>query len=84
MNLYNRVIRHKQAMDVCFLVHKTFILPHKVKLKGEWINMGFVESYNIGEKQNIELMKEEIANWEVCLDQYPKCYRYAAWRSLAD
>ena len=82
MNLYNQVIRHKRFMDVCCLVIKDFKTQTKHKLKIMWMNQGYKKSYFIDQVQNIEIQFNDLKDWEICLDKYPTCYRYAKWKGL--
>jgi hypothetical protein len=82
---YGSIIRHKNAMDVAFRVQKTqgpFGSSQKYKLKGEWINMGFVQSYAIGIVNKIELNREALSQWELCLESEPQCIRHSQWKAL--
>jgi hypothetical protein len=85
MTLGGRYIRHQRTMDVCFLVSKSYTFPHKTKLKGYWVNMGFKESYKIlPGSSNIEIKTEDLKNWEVLSrnDEYIKCFRDGHWKPL--
>lgn len=85
MTLGGRLIRHNTAMDVCFKVAKSYTFPHKTKLKGYWVNMGFKESYVIfPSPTNIEIKTEDLKNWEVLSknDEFLKCFRDGHWKPL--
>jgi hypothetical protein len=85
MRLGGRIIRHQRAMDVCFKVAKSYTFPHKTKLRGYWVNMGFKESFLLDENaRNIEIMTKDLKNWEVLSknDEFVKCYRDGHWKPL--
>lgn len=82
MNLKNKIIRHNRFMDAAILVQSEYQLPHKRVIKGRWINMGFVESYDMHVSARIEL-STGTRNWEYCEDTKAKCIRYADWSPLA-
>ena len=82
MNLYGKIIKHKEFKDVCFEVRKSFDVGHKVKLNGEWINMGFVKSYHIGVRQNLVILKEDYSNWLYCVNSQIECLRNAEWKPI--
>lgn len=76
------LIRHKRAMDLCVRVHKTYNIGHKWKVKGTWINMGFVNTYSIGVSARFEIKRENLSDWEYCTEPDKDCIRYSTWRSL--
>lgn len=80
--LVGRMIRHERFMDVCFEVTKVFELPHKIKVTGYWHNMGFVTSYPLLIKQTLNIPIEQISQWSICMENFPKCYRNAPWRIM--
>lgn len=72
------IIKHKRAMDVCFRVD----LCRKIKrwgVTGEWINMGFRNSYYIGVSESIII---DPADWETTDTPFATCLRYATWKQL--
>lgn len=78
-----QIIKHRCAMDVCLLVDKVrgpYGPNQKVIITGDWINMGFVESYNIGERSKFETTLTKLnEEWQVCKDITQPCLRYAEW-----
>ncbi len=77
-----QVIRHKRAMDVCFDVVNIIKLPHKLVVKGTWVNMGFVESFPLTTKTTyINIFTEDIPSWHICNLRLAKCLRYSHWRN---
>lgn len=82
MNLKNRIIKHTRNKDVCYDVLKCFDAGHKVKLKVEVLNMGYVESYRLNISINIVIMKEDYGNWHMCIEPSADCLRYVEWKRL--
>lgn len=78
-----QIIKHVNSMDVAFLITKVrgpYPPSDKVELTGEWINLGFVESYRLGIRQKIRLTKENLSVWLVCAEPDAKCLRYVEWK----
>lgn len=69
-----QIIKHVNAMDVCLLIDE--IRPDG-KILGSWINLGFIESFWIGEKS--EFYMKDPSQWQVCQDPIETCLRYAEW-----
>ena len=46
-----------------------------------WINMGFVSSWYLNNYDRIP-PGYDFKGWKVCIENKPKCFRYASWRSL--
>lgn len=83
IKLSNKFIKHKQFKDVCFQVEKVFELPHKLKIKGNWINQGFTNSWILIQRKNIIILKEDYKDWEYCLNSNDhSCLRYCDWKSI--
>lgn len=81
-NLRNKIIKHKRNMDICYLITKSYDPGHKLKLKVSVQNMGYKTSYIMGVGLNIEIKKEDLVNWHVCLEPNLQCLRYAEWKRL--
>jgi hypothetical protein len=83
VNLFDRVIRHKRFMDVCVLVTKSFDVGHKLKVKGKWVNMAYVRSYELGVNAKFDVAKSDLKDWEYCVSPEGKeCLRYAEWKPI--
>jgi len=82
MTLWGAIIKHERNMDVCYDVIKCFDVGHKLKLKVQVINMGFVSSYYLNIQLNIEILKTDLPNWYEVEDKTAKCLRYAKWSKL--
>lgn len=82
MKLNNRIIKHSNNLDVCYLVSKCFDAGHKLKLKVTVQNMGYVQSYNVGVDLKITIKKEDLPQWHVCIEPDAKCLRYAEWKRI--
>lgn len=82
MNLKDQIIKHTRAMDVCFDVYDVNYLENVFKLKGCWINMGFVNSFPL--KHEIISISHEnlLKNWLVCTKPDSPCLRYAIWSRI--
>lgn len=79
MNCY--FLKHKNYRDVCFRVLKQYDTHNRVKLKIEWWNLGFVNSYAMGITQNTEILHNDYDNWLYTTDVI-NCLRNANWRPL--
>lgn len=77
-----RIIKHHSFKDVAVDVLAVYILPGKVKIKGQWINMGFTESYPIEQKCN--LIIPDLRDWLFLRDRNIKCYRNGPWVPIVD
>ena len=81
----NDIIKHERFMDLAFLVQKPAIISKtgKLKLRGLWVNQGFVETQIIDHnRKRLTIMPDDIDKWLVCLDPHLKCVRDAKWRKL--
>ena len=79
------IIKHEAFMDVAFWVdkcHGPFGKSGKLKVRGRWINMGFIQSYHIGITQKFEILAKEYDKWFKCLEPEAKCIRYAKWKKF--
>lgn len=74
-------IKHKAYKDVCCLVLKSFETDTKYKLKIQWWNQGFVNSWNMNYTQNIVVTKDDLKNWLWTSDKID-CLRNANWKTL--
>lgn len=90
-----RYIRSKNAMDVCIRVVSVFDYGHGLEIKGEWVNMGFVESWELNISIRLNFSKDRhhksaakkvfLGDWEILdesPDNLPKCLRHGNWISL--
>ncbi len=78
----NMIIKHNNAMDVCFLVHRVrgpYLPNENIEVTGDWINMAFVKSFTIGERTKFKITPDQLPNWQVCLTPSAECLRYATW-----
>lgn len=86
VNLHGRFLKHDRAMDVCFEVLWCLDVGHKIKMKGKWWNMAYVNSYDIfpGYKPaKIEIRKEDLGDWKQTKNQQLlACLRNCDWRPL--
>lgn len=81
------MIKHKDAMDVCFDVHHVYDAGPTLDLTGLWWNMGFNRSWlcPTGKRGGaavvvIKVKKEDVDNWLSMV--YPRanvCMRYCEW-----
>lgn len=85
------IIKHKQFKDVAILVTNTResdLTGNVDELDGRWINLGFVNTYDIGymvsETSGKWLNIINKSDWLVLHedDFYDKCYRYSRWVEL--
>jgi hypothetical protein len=69
VNFHGRFLKHERFMDVCFEVTWSLDVGHKIKMKGNWWNLGFDQAFEIfpGSKPvKIEIKKEDLVNWYYC------------------
>lgn len=78
-----QIIKHNQAMNVCFLVEKVrgpYAPNQRVEIFGEWINMGYVQSWHLyGTRTKIRTTRPMLSQWSVCLEPTVVCLRHAKW-----
>jgi hypothetical protein len=82
MNLRHKFIRHNRNMDICYLVNKVFDTGKKLKLSLIAFNMGYTETYRLNIQFKAVIFKEELKNWQLCLDSNAKCLRYSEWKQI--
>ena len=93
VNLRGKIIKHDKAMDVMFDVMQVIWTPTRLKLKGAWLNMGFVDAGRnwiipASGKQDgryivhIEIAHEDLKNWKFCGTPQAKCLRYEKWLKI--
>lgn len=70
-----QIIKHINAMDVCLLIDE---IRHDGQISGEWINLGFIESFWIGERSTFYM--KDSSQWQACLEPGMPCLRYADWK----
>lgn len=77
------IIKHPKFMDVAFIVYKSHgpYGPNKImEITGEWMNQGFLKSWNLGVPQKLKLTFEQLNEWQICLEPTLPCIRYAKWK----
>ena len=77
------IIKHERFSDVAVLIEKICKLDHKWKVKGTWINQGFVNTWSLGIKAKFDIPKEKIAEWLLCQNPNAQCVRNEKWLSLS-
>lgn len=82
-----RLIKHKDNVDVAFMVLKSWDFPEssKYKIKGFWINLGFTAKggWRISNSNvTIKIQKSRINEWQLCVDEKP-ILRESEWKSIA-
>lgn len=86
MNLHGRFLKHDRFMDVCFEVTWSLDVGHKIKLKGNWWNMAYVNSFELfrGYKPSkIDIRKEDLKDWKQTRNRPPlACLRDCDWQPL--
>jgi hypothetical protein len=75
------IIKHKNSMDVCFMISKVFTVHNRLKIKGFWINQGFVKSWAL-KSDRIEIMKADYSNWLRSTTPHVECLRHSQWKGL--
>ena len=80
-----KIIKHEKFMDVAIEITKPIVrFPHKVIIRGVWLNQGFVDTFPIGEKAKIDIKTEDIKNWFYCLEPNKQCIRYSKWQRVSN
>lgn len=84
MKLQNHsIIKHRMYMDLAIRITKPVLrFPNKVVIRGEYLNMAFVETYPIGQRCNIEIPIEKLNEWLGCMQPQTVCIRYSLWEPL--
>lgn len=80
----DRIIKHVNSMDVAFDVLAVYPTSKGIKVKGRWMNQGFVSSYYLFDKtHNIHIPKEELHNIMYCENPYDnECLRKCNWKLI--
>lgn len=74
------VIKHRDSMDVCFEVVSVYEGSDSFKVKGFWVNQGFVNSWRLFPRtNNIKIKKDNMKDILYTNDILVSCYRYANW-----
>lgn len=76
------IIKHKRFSDIALAVEKVYDFDHKWKVKGDWINQGFVDTYPLGIKAKIVIPAEKLSEWLICKNPNAQCIRYEEWKPL--
>lgn len=78
----NDIIKHERHKDIAIVVKSCRIYGDYVIIKGDYINLGCVESYmmNIPTKRKFKVHK--LKNWQICENTEEKYIRYSKWRNL--
>ena len=77
----NIFIKHEKYKDVCCHVLKSFYTGTRYKLKIQWWNLGYVNSWCMGYTQNIEIEDSDLSNWLYTTDMI-SYLRNANWRKV--
>lgn len=79
----NSIIKHEKFMDVAIRLTRPVISsgPYYI-IRGNWINQGFVNTYDIGYKASIKIKKEDKKDWLICLNPIAPCIRNEKWNRL--
>jgi hypothetical protein len=77
------IIKHINSMDIAFLVYRRFgpfDTDRQYKIKGEWLNMGFIQTFPMGIRQTIEISQKDLKKWQLCSQPNEHdCIRNAQW-----
>lgn len=76
------IIKHKNFLDVAFLVTDGLWTRDGVQFKGEWLNQGFVSSWPLGIRGSFNVPVSELINWQRCVNPNANCLRYEKWVQL--
>lgn len=75
-------IKHKQYRDTCLYVMKVFNTGTKYKAKCERWNLGCVNSYDMGIKENVVIEHSDLPNWQWFASHNTDDLRNAEWREF--
>ena len=77
------IIKHNKFLDIAIEIDKPILkMAHKWRIRGKWVNQGFVETYDIGIRCNIDIKTQDLKDWLICNEPNLICIRYADWRKL--
>lgn len=79
------IIKHWKFMDVAFIVRRVdgpFGSEGYRVIKGDWVNLGTLQSFNIGISQRIKIIKKNLDQWLYCEDTHLPCLRDSKWSNL--
>lgn len=89
--LEGKIIKHIYTKDVCFKVTSEIRSwsstshAYEVLFVGEWINMGYENSWSLGVTQEFTKPERDLReDWLVCEEPDKKCLRNAKWRRISD
>lgn len=74
-------IRNVMSLDVCIRVYEITAKDGGFQVNGDFVNMGFVESFDLGEPVNLFVLFKDLGNWQIFGGE-EKCLRNANWKLL--
>ncbi len=82
MDLTGKFIKHKKFIDICINITYMDTNNSSLIIHGIFWNLGFVESFNIGKKVNLNIINKN--EWLILSDKgmKDKCFRYSKWSEL--
>lgn len=77
------IIKHQKFLDVAFKLTRPLIHTHKqIIFRGTWLNMGYVETFELGIKATLKIDKSKLNEWLFCVDESLPCIRFSEWKSV--
>lgn len=77
------VIKHQRFLDVAFKLDQLCInTKTKLIFRGHWLNMGFVETFDLGIKDTLTIEKEKLDQWLFCVEESLPCIRFSEWKPI--
>lgn len=74
-------IKHERFMDVAIKLTKPIKRTRTgYQVTGKYVNMGFVETFELGVPVSITISKDNVKNWQVCENPTEACIRKSTWR----
>lgn len=76
-------LKHKRHMDVAIKLTKALTKnARRYYVTGKYVNMGFVETFELGVPVSITVPVENIENWEICINPRQPSIRKSTWKPV--
>jgi hypothetical protein len=74
-------IKHERFMDIAIKLSAPIRRTRTgYQVTGKYVNMGFVETFELGVPVSITIAADKISNWQVCENPTEKSIRKSNWR----
>lgn len=82
--LKGKVIKHFGNMDLAFWVTHVVELGSNIIIRAEMLGIGYEDTFFLEETTQLNIKKDDLDDWHICIDDNQRCLRYVAWKGLGD